>query len=321
MSAPAVSFYDLHPAPVSLKDEVLAGLARDPKSIPPKFFYDQRGSKLFDTICDLPEYYLTRTEVSILRTHAEAIAQLIGPDCLLIEFGSGSSQKIRLLLDTLLPKAYMPMDISRDHLLASAEKLAADYSWLEVHATCIDYSQAWHLPYCPEHLKRIAFFPGSSIGNFPPDEAFIFMRRVAGMIGSDGGFLIGVDLKKDTAVLSAAYNDSQNITAGFNLNLLTHINHELDANFNLSAFKHVAFYNADEGRIEMHLESMVNQTIIVAGQSFEFVQAERMHTENSYKYGIEEFQALAEQAGFVPRMVWTDSENLFSVHYLLAKLP
>lgn len=319
MIAPAVSFYDLHPAPVSLKDEVLTGLARNLKSIPSKFFYDQRGSKLFDAICGLPEYYPSRTEVGILKTHAEAIAQLIGPDCLLIEFGSGSSQKIRLLLDTLLPKAYMPMDISKDHLLESAEKLAADYLWLEVHATCIDYSEAWHLPYCPKHLKRIAFFPGSSIGNFSPDEALIFMRRVVGMIGSDGGFLIGVDLKKDKAVLNAAYNDSQNITAGFNLNLLARINHELDADFNLSAFKHVAFYNADESRIEMHLESRVKQTVTAAGQSFEFVRAERMHTENSYKYDIEEFQALAEQAGFVPRMVWTDSENLFSVHYLLAK--
>ncbi len=312
----AIRFYDHHPAPASLREEVLQGMARRPRSIPPKFFYDRRGSALFEAICRTPEYYPTRTEVALLRAHAGEIAALIGSDCLLVELGSGSSQKVRLLLEALRPGAYMPVDISKDHLLASARNLAADYPWLEVHAACIDYSAAWHLPYCPAHLKRVAFFPGSSVGNFEPAEAVVFLRRLAAVVGRDGGVLIGVDLKKDLAVLNAAYNDADGITAAFNLNLLARINRELEADFDLDGFDHLAFYSETRGRIEMHLVSRRAQRVHLAGAQFALAEGERIHTECSYKYRIEEFQALAWRAGLCSLEVWIDPERLFSLHYL-----
>jgi len=312
----AIRFYDRHPAPASLREEVLQGLARRPRAIPPKFFYDLRGSALFEAICRTPEYYPTRTEVALLCTHAAEIARLIDSDCLLVELGSGGSEKVRLLLEALRPGAYMPVDISRDHLLATARSLAADYPWLDVHAACIDYSAIWHLPYSPAHMKKVAFFPGSSIGNFEPAEAVTFLRRLAAVVGREGGVLIGVDLKKDIAVLNAAYNDAQGITAAFNLNLLTRINRELQADFDLKGFSHLAFYNEPRGRIEMHLVSRRPQTVRIDGARFAFSQGERIHTECSYKYQIEEFHALAWRAGLSPIAVWTDRERLFSLHYL-----
>ncbi len=312
----AIRFYDHHPAPASLRDEVFQGMARRPRAIPPKFFYDSRGSALFEAICRTPEYYPTRTEIALLRAHAGEIATLIGTDCLLVELGSGSSEKVRLLLEALRPGVYMPIDISKDHLLASAHGLAADYPWLDVHAACVDYSAAWRLPYCPQHLKKVAFFPGSSIGNFEPDEAVAFLRRLAAVVGREGGVLIGVDLKKDIAVLNAAYNDAQGVTAAFNLNLLARINRELGADFDLEGFAHLAFYNETRGRIEMHLVSRRSQNVHIGGARFVFGEGERLHTECSYKYRVEELHALAHRAGLSPVEVWIDPDALFSLHYL-----
>ena len=314
--SPGVHFYDFHPAPADFRAEVLSGLARSSKRLSPKFFYDRRGSQLFDAITELPEYYPTRTEIGILKKHGETIADFLGEDCLLLELGSGSSQKIRVLLDALKPAAYMPMDISREHLLGSAQALVADYPALEVHAACADFAADFELPYCPEHLSRAAFFPGSSIGNFEPAQARELLQRVADYLGEGGKLLIGVDLKKDAGVLHAAYNDEQQVTAAFNLNLLQRINRELGADFDLQAFSHDAFYNSSEGRVEMHLVSRSEQTVTVAGESFEFDEGETIHTESSYKYDVEEFLSLAERAGFVSEQVWTDDQQLFSVHCL-----
>ena len=314
-----IQFYDEHPRPVDFYAEVIGGLQRRPKLIPPKFFYDEIGSKLFDAICELPEYYPTRTEMALLYEHAGEIADLIGKECLLIEPGSGSSQKVRLLLDALQPAAYMPMDISRTHLLNAAQQLSEDYPWLEVHATCIDFTTEMKLRFCPPSAHKVAFFPGSSIGNFEPTDAIGFLRNLACMVGTGGGLLIGVDLKKDHGILNAAYNDADGITAKFNLNLLDRINHELDGTFNTEKFSHNAFYNPHIGRIEMHLSSCEEQVVTVANESISFSEAETIHTENSYKYTIEEFAALAKMAGFELVSVWTDNDALFSMHYYQVK--
>jgi dimethylhistidine N-methyltransferase len=315
MSAPSLHFYDHQPDVGSLMEAALSGLAMVPKRIPPKYFYDQRGSQLFEAICELPEYYPTRTETAILRRHVEDIARLLGPDCLLVELGSGAGEKVRLLLEAVRPPAYVPIDISRDQLRQAAHTLAEEYPWLEIHAACLDYSAAWELPYCPPHLRRVAFFPGSTIGNFEPREAKEFLARVARAVEPDGGLLIGVDMKKDPAILNAAYNDSQGVTADFNLHLLERINEELHGNFDLEAFRHYAYYNAEAGRIEMHLVSQRRQTVTVGGQQFRFEAGERLHTENSYKYTVAEFQNLAKEAGLNPTKVWTDERDLFSVHF------
>ncbi len=309
-------FYDYHPAVADIRDEVLAGLARDPKQVAPKYFYDQRGSELFDAITELPEYYPTRTEVDILESNGAQIAEFLGNDCMLVELGSGSSRKIRVLLDALQPAAYVPLDISRSHLLDAATLLARDYPQLEVHAACTDYSSDFELPDLPEHLPRAAFFPGSSIGNFEPEEAAALLKRVGRHLGEGGKLLIGVDLKKDTARLNAAYNDARQLTAAFNLNLLERINRELEADFRLDHFEHLAFFNEQMGRIEMHLRSTRDQQVNVAGQPIRFAAGESMHTESSYKYSVEEFQALAAGSGFEIEQVWTDDDQLFSVHCL-----
>jgi dimethylhistidine N-methyltransferase len=310
-----IQFYDEHPKPVDFYAEVMHGLQRMPKLIPPKFFYDEVGSRLFDAICEVPEYYPTRTEMALLYEHAEEIAALIGKECLLIEPGSGSSQKVRLLLDALQPAAYMPMDISRTHLLNAAQQLSEDYPWLEVHATCIDFTTEMKLRFCPPSVHKVAFFPGSSIGNFEPIDAIGFLRNMANMVGAGGGLLIGVDLKKDHGILNAAYNDAEGITAQFNLNLLSRINHELDGKFDIDSFQHKAFYNPHVGRIEMHLSSRDNQVVKVGDKVVNFDKAETIHTENSYKYTVEEFSGLARAAGFDLVSVWTDSDDLFSLHY------
>jgi len=310
----ALHFYDYHPLMADFRAEVLAGLSQVSKQLPPKFFYDRHGSELFDAITELPEYYPTRTEIGILQKHGETIADLLGQDCLLLELGSGSSKKIRVLLDALKPSIYMPVDISREHLLGSVEALLADYPALEIHAVCADYTAAFDLPCCPDHLSRVLFYPGSSIGNFEPSGAVELLRRMAQHLEEGGRMLIGVDLKKDVELLNAAYNDSQQLTAAFNLNMLHRINRELEADFDVQAFTHHAFYNEREGRVEMHLVSREVQAVTVAGQLFEFAAGETIHTENSYKYSVEEFLALAEKAGFVSEKVWTDDDKLFSVH-------
>jgi len=312
----SIHFYDYHPPVADIKAEVLGGLSKRPKQIPPKYFYDQRGSQLFDAITELPEYYPTRTELNILEANGGQIAEFLGDDCLLLELGSGSSRKIRVLLDALRPAAYIPLDISRDHLLNSAKALAKDYPHLDVHAACTDYSADFALPDLPRHLPRAAFFPGSSIGNFEPADACALMRRVGVHLGHDGRLLIGVDLKKDNAILHAAYNDTQQLTAAFNLNLLQRINRELDGDFDLERFEHQAFFNERAGRVEMHLLSKTPQQVMVAGSPITFAAGESLHTENSYKYDIAEFQALAASSGFVAERVWTDDRQLFSVHCL-----
>ncbi len=316
MKQPAIRFYDEHPAPATMQEEVLQGLASRPRRIAPKFFYDERGSRLFDAICELPEYYPTRTEMGILESCAGEVAQLAGPDGTLIELGSGASRKIRLLLEAVRPRQYLGIDISREFLRESAQQLAHDYPWLDVHAACADFMRDIELPDGAVEGRKLAFFPGSTIGNFDPRDALAFLVRVRRLIQPDGALLIGVDLKKDPQVLHAAYNDSAGITAQFNLNLLQRLRGELGAVVNPQGFKHRAFYNDRRGRIEMHLVSRRAQEIRLNGRSFHFEAGESIHTENSYKYSVEEFHALARGAGLRPRQVWLDGGRLFSVHYL-----
>ncbi|MDP2706543.1 MAG: L-histidine N(alpha)-methyltransferase [Burkholderiales bacterium] len=316
MKQPAIRFYDEHPAPATMQEEVLQGLASRPRRIAPKFFYDERGSRLFDAICELPEYYPTRTEMAILESCADEVARLAGPDGTLIELGSGASKKIRLLLEAVRPHQYLGIDISREFLRESTQQLAHDYPWLNVHATCADFMQDFELPGGAGEGEKLAFFPGSTIGNFEPHDALAFLQRVRRLVQPDGALLIGVDLKKDPQVLHAAYNDSAGITAQFNLNLLQRLREELGAEVNPQGFRHHAFYNTARGRIEMHLVSRHAQEIRLNGRCFHFEAGESIHTENSYKYSVEEFHALARGAGLQPRQVWLDNGRLFSVHYL-----
>ncbi|WP_305908920.1 L-histidine N(alpha)-methyltransferase [Methylomarinum sp. Ch1-1] len=309
-------FHDFQPALGDIKDDVLSGLQTEQKVIAPKYFYDAHGSKLFDRICRLPEYYLTRTEIGLLKQYGSEIAECIGSGATLFELGSGSSSKIRLLLDAVRPSIYVPMDISKEHLFGAASSLANDYDWLEIHAVCIDYSNSWQLPRSLQGNRRIAYFPGSSIGNLHDNEAHALLKRIAELVGVDGGLLIGVDLIKNVKLLEAAYNDRQQVTAAFNKNLLTRLNRELNADFRLERFEHQAFYNRDMNRIEMHLSSICSQFIQVAGQRFHFRAGETIHTENSYKYSIAGFHQLALRSGFAAVKVWVDRDNLFSIHYL-----
>lgn len=311
-----VRFHDECPSPATMQEEVLQGLASRPKQIAPKFFYDERGSRLFDAICELPEYYLTRTEMGILESCAREVARLAGADGTLIELGSGASKKIRLLLETLRPRHYLGIDISREFLRESVQRLAHDYPWLEVHATCADFAQDFDLPDPAGSGRRLVFFPGSTIGNFEPHEALAFLQRVRRLVQPDGALVIGVDLKKDPKLLHTAYNDGQGVTAAFNLNLLERLRAELGAELDPKTFRHRAFYDALHGRIEMHLVSRRAQEIRVLGRRFRFEPGESIHTENSYKYSVAEFHALARRAGLQPRQVWLDAAHLFSVHYL-----
>ncbi len=315
---PNFFFHDLHPAPEDFHAEVIAGLRGENKRLPPKLFYDEQGSQLFDAITRLPEYYPTRTEIGLLQRHGPDMAGLVGDDGLLLELGSGSNIKIRILLEALRLQAYAPIDISREFLRLSAGAIAQDHPALQVHAICTDYSKPIELPRCFDTERRTVFFPGSSIGNFEPEQARELMQRVAALLGPDGRLLIGVDLKKDPERLHAAYNDSQGITACFNLNLLTRLNRELDADFDVSAFRHHAFYNEPLGRVEMHLIATIRQRVRVDGCCFEFQTGESIHTENSYKYSVDEFQALAAQAGLIGEAVWQDDDALFSIHCLKA---
>ena len=314
-----ISFQDCYPQVEDFREEALDGLRRTQKTIAPKFFYDHRGSELFETICKLDEYYLTRAEVSILKEHAGQIAELVGQQFLIIEYGSGSSRKIRILLDALGGcGTYIPVDVSRNHLIESATALAETYCDLEVIAVCADYTRPFPLP---ETRKfpfggRMVFFPGSTIGNLTPEQAQELLETTARRVGHGGSMLLGVDLKKDKSSLDAAYNDSQGVTADFNLNVLERMNRELGADFDLPKFRHAAFYNERLGRIEMHIESLSSQTVRLDGTSISFTKGETVHTENSYKYSIEEFRQLAKRAGFDPTHVWTDAERLFSLHYL-----
>ncbi len=313
-----VVFHDFQPRAASLLDDVLAGLTTPQKALSPKYFYDARGCELFETICDLPEYYPTRTEMALMQKHAPAMAQHLGQECILIEYGSGASRKTPLLIAQLRPVAYVPIDIAGGQLKASAGRLAEEFPQLTIIAVCADYSQPLRLPEI-ESLgarRRVIYFPGSTIGNFTQPEAVRFLRRVCALAGAGGAMLVGVDLKKDPAVLHAAYNDARGVTAEFNLNLLRRINRELGADFDVSAFRHLAFYNGDIGRIEMHLESLAVQHVTLAGRRIDFDRGETIHTEYSYKYSVDDFQQLARSSGFEPQAVWTDPQQLFAVHCL-----
>lgn len=298
--------------------EMLAALDGRPRAISPKWFYDAAGSALFDDICRLPEYYPTRTETAILTRHAGEIAQLIGPRAEIVEFGAGSLAKVRLLLDALEPRRFVPIDISGDHLQAAAQALRADYAGLQVTPVVADYTLPLQLPeVLPGSGRRVGFFPGSTLGNFTPPEALAFLRRAATVLRG-GALLIGVDLVKDPALLHAAYNDAQGVTAAFNRNLLARANRELGSDFDLSRFAHSAFYNAPMQRIEMHLLSLARQSVRLAGRHFRFDEGETLHTEHSHKFTHDRLRALARQAGFEPGPVWTDPRGWFAVHWLAA---
>ena len=318
MDGAAFAFHDLAPGAESFRDAMLGGLSRQPKSLPCKFFYDARGSALFEAICELPEYYLTRTEIAILERYAGEIASRIGPNCRLIELGSGASRKVRILLQALaVPAAYVPVDISRDHLRDAAARLAADFPALPVVAVCADYTRPFSLPPLPGPAgKRVAFFPGSTIGNFEPEAVVAFLSQCARWLGPGGEMLVGADLKKDGTVLDAAYNDSAGINAAFNLNLLERINRELGGDFAMPQFAHHAFYSAAARRVELYLRSLADQDVHIGARKFRFAEGELIHTENSYKYPIPEFRDLAARGGFDAVETWTDSADLFSVHYL-----
>ena len=308
------------PEPVrDFASDLLAALGTTPRSIAPKYFYDSEGSKLFDQICDLPEYYPTRTEIQILKDRVGEIATHIGPNAELVEFGAGSLTKVRLLLDAMqAPKRYIPIDISGEHLESAASALKADYPQLQVKPLVADYTQAFYLPCAaPGTGQRVGFFPGSTIGNFTPPESVEFLRMAASVLRG-GALLVGADLVKDPVVLHAAYSDTQGVTAAFNLNLLARANRELGADFDLGQFAHSAFYNAPLKRIEMHLMSRVRQVVHVCGWRFTFEEGETLHTENSHKFTVDGLRALAIQAGFTPGPVWTDAQQLFSLHWLHA---
>jgi dimethylhistidine N-methyltransferase len=319
-SSAGYSFHDLHPETSRFLDDVIDGLSRPQKALPPKYFYDARGCELFEAICGVPEYYLTRTENALMRDQGSEMARRLGPRCAVIEYGSGSGNKTRMLIEALDPVAYVAIDIAGGQLRETAAGLARDFPGLPMLAVCADYSRPLALPEIggPAARRRIVYFPGSTIGNFTVAEAADFLRNAGRLAGAGGGLLIGVDLKKDTARLDAAYNDARGVTAGFNLNLLARINRELGADFDLSAFRHRAFYDKAAGRIEMHLESVKAQAVTISGRAIRFREGETIHTENSYKYSLREFQELARAAGLAPVECWTDAERLFSVHYLAA---
>ena len=296
---------------------MLQGLQDARKELPSKYFYDDVGSQLFEQICELDEYYLTRTELTIMQEQMQEIVALLGPHCLLIEYGSGNSTKVCMLLDALQePAGYMPIDIAKDQLLRSAAALATAYPALEVLPVCADYTSDFALPSPAKPVsRRIAYFPGSTIGNFDREPAKRFLQQIAKAC-QGGGLLIGVDLKKDFNILHRAYNDSQGVTAQFNKHLLVRMNQELDANFQLHQFGHYAFYNPGQSRIEMHLVSLKNQTVRIGESEIAFKLGESIWTESSYKYTLEEFAQLAATAGFTVERVWTDPRQLFSVQYL-----
>ena len=293
------------------------GLARPQKAISPKYFYDAQGSALFDRICSLPEYYPTRTELAILRKHAREIALHIGPHAEIVEFGSGSMEKVRVLLDALdRPQRYVPIDISESHLLDAAQRMRLAYPALEVEPLVADYTQVLVLPPDePSEGRRVGFFPGSTLGNFEPQDALHFMQMCAKTL-EGGALILGVDLVKSPDLLHAAYNDAQGVTADFNRNVLVRANRELGANFQFDQFAHSAFYNAPYQRIEMHLVSTCQQTVSVDGATYRFAQGETLHTENSYKFTVAGLHQLALRAGFTPGQTWADADNTFCLLWL-----
>lgn len=297
----------------------LTGLTQDPKRLPCKYFYDQRGSQLFDQICETDDYYLTRTETAIMQQYAGEMGKCLGEEVMLVEFGSGSSIKTRYLLDQLLdPVAYVPVDISREHLQESADRISADYTDLEVLPVCADFTKPFALPNPKQRPSHDAvYFPGSTIGNFQPSQAKRLLESIAHMCGEQGGLLIGVDLRKDREILERAYNDDQGVTAEFNLNLLHRMQKELGASVDVNAFEHHAFYNSEEGRIEIYLRSRVDQTIQLDSQTVQVEAGELIHTEYSHKYTIDSFAQMAGEVGWTLRRWWTDENDYFAVMHLV----
>lgn len=301
----------------ALVAEVLRGLGAPLKRLPPKLFYDEEGSRLFEAICGLDEYYPTRTELSILRAHAGAIAARLGPRCRLIEFGSGSSLKTQALLDALRePSAYVPVDISPSALEGAVAELARRYPGLAVEPVCADFTRPLELPVRPGARRSAVFFSGSTIGNFTPDEARGLLGRMGELAGRGGAVLVGIDLKKDPALLHAAYNDRRGVTAAFNRNALARLNRECGASFPVEGFYHYAFYNPAEGRVEMHLVSNARRRVEVAGRAFDFDEGEPVVTEYSYKHTVAGFGRLAASAGLGLREAWVDARRYFAVVYL-----
>jgi dimethylhistidine N-methyltransferase len=311
-----VMFRDEHPDMGHSREEILAGLQAAQKTVNPKWFYDERGSQLFDQITRLPEYYPTRTEVAILTENREEISARCGHGCLFIEPGSGSSEKVRILLDTLQPTAYVPMDSSAEFLQSAALGLGDEYPWLDIYAVCADFNQGWSFLDDLPAGRRVVFYPGSTIGNLEPKLAAEFLTRVRDMMGVNGGALVGVDTHKSSDRLNAAYNDDQGVTAAFNLNVLRRLNDVMDAEFEEDSFRHHAFYNTEARRIEMHLVSEREQSVRCNGSTIEFALGETLHTENSYKYTPQAFAELVEVAGLKLVQSWMDADELFSVHYL-----
>jgi dimethylhistidine N-methyltransferase len=300
-------------------DDVMEGLRHANKRLSCKYFYDERGSKLFDQICELDEYYLTRTEQAIMDQHAREMACQLGEGVMLVEFGSGSSTKTQVLLENLIdPAAYVPLDISEEHLLETAKLLRRTFPEIEILPLVADFTLPFQLPMPTKKASHAAiYFPGSTIGNFEPEAAQNLLAEICDLLGDEGGVLIGIDLQKDPAIIHSAYNDSSGVTAEFNLNLLHRINRELDGNFDVDQFQHLADYDEKVGRVEIYLVSQCDQTVEINGQLFEFKAGERIFTEHSHKYTIESFEELANQAGFSLHKYWTDPDDLFAVLHLV----
>jgi dimethylhistidine N-methyltransferase len=314
---PRFSFHDFAPVQQGFAEALTEGLAQPHKSIPARFLYDEAGSRLFDAICELPEYYLTRTELAILTARAGEIAAAVGPEVALLEFGAGSSQKARILLDALeRPAAYEPIDVSRGHLMALADEVARAYPRLQVQAICADYTQPLTLPELSPRRRRTGFFPGSTVGNLTPDDARAFLAAWAGQLGPDGLMVVGVAGKAAAEVVLPAYDDAQGVTARFTLNMLARANRELGAGFDLDGFRHTPVYDAQSGRLAIYLTSLKAQAATVAGRRFAFAEGEQVHIEESNKYAVKDFQALARSAGYRSEDVWCDDAELFCVHVL-----
>jgi dimethylhistidine N-methyltransferase len=298
--------------------DVIGDLSQHPKRLSPKYFYDSTGSELFEQITVLPEYYPTRTELTILRDRGRAISAIIPKKAALVEFGAGATTKVRLLLNQCAFGAYVPVDISGDFLTAQADALRADFPSLAVYPVTADFTAPFELPQAISAMPKVGFFPGSTLGNFEPHEACAFLRSAREILGDGARMVIGVDLEKDERVLYDAYNDAAGVTARFNLNVLHRINRELGGDFDVGAFTHRAIYNRERHRIEMHLISRKALTARVLGKNFSFRAGESIHTESSYKYSLDRFNALARGSGWTPLESWTDAAGMFSVHALVA---
>ncbi|GAA6166444.1 L-histidine N(alpha)-methyltransferase [Sessilibacter corallicola] len=312
-----IHFHELHPQSKTHPKEVLEGLKSVRKNLNPKFFYDTKGSELFEVITNLEEYYPTRTERKIFETYSQDIAEVCGIDSIIIEPGSGSCEKIQLLIPNLKPKAYIPIDIAGDFLLDSVNKLAENFPELPIHAVQADFNQLDNLPNELPNGSKLVFYPGSTIGNMEPEKALEFLIKLSEWIGNDGGILLGVDLHKPAHQLNAAYNDQQGVTEAFNLNALDHLNDIFEANFNKENFSHKAFYNEQLYRIEMHLVSDCEQCVEFEGEKIQFDEGESIHTENSYKYTRKQLSSLAADAGLTLKETWLDENELFSVNLLV----